>query len=150
MRRQRAISSSSTPVRSARTAEPWTPSCPPPSRSASSGTAWWRSCRRGASRSPACTVGCHGGEDRRRGRFTGAMKRYAFGLAALVIGPCYSTLGPGGGVVEGTWGGKNAGLIATDSTAHVHIGCTLGDTQGGIVPGPDRSEERRVGKECRS
>ena len=65
------------------------------------------------------------------------MKRYAFALAALVIGPCYSSLGPGGGVVEGTWGGKNAGLIATDSTAHVHIGCTLGDTQGGIVPGPD-------------
>jgi hypothetical protein len=36
--------------------------------------------------------------------------------------------------VAGTWGGDNAGLIATDSTAHVHIGCTLGDTKDGIHP----------------
>lgn len=27
----------------------------------------------------------------------------------------------------GTWGGKDAGMIVTDSGAHVHVGCTLGD-----------------------
>ena len=27
----------------------------------------------------------------------------------------------------GTWGGKNAAMIVTDSGAHVHVGCTLGD-----------------------
>jgi hypothetical protein len=36
-------------------------------------------------------------------------------------------------IITGTWGGDNAGLIATDTSAHVHIGCTLGDTRGPIV-----------------
>ena len=31
------------------------------------------------------------------------------------------------GDITGTWGGVDAGLIATDSTTHVHIGCTKGD-----------------------
>jgi hypothetical protein len=35
--------------------------------------------------------------------------------------------------IEGTWGGENAGLIAFDTTAHVHIGCTAGDTKQGIA-----------------
>ncbi len=39
--------------------------------------------------------------------------------------------------VIGTWGGDNAGLIATDTTAHVHIGCTLGDAKGAIHPDAD-------------
>lgn len=34
---------------------------------------------------------------------------------------------------EGTWGGANAGVIVSDATTHVHIGCTLGD-----LPGPIR------------
>src|SRR5438067_13900640 len=33
------------------------------------------------------------------------------------------------GPIEGTWGGENAGLIAFDTTAQVHIGCTAGDTK---------------------
>jgi hypothetical protein len=32
----------------------------------------------------------------------------------------------------GTWGGDNAGLIVTDSVAHLHIGCTFGDIAGRI------------------
>ena len=28
--------------------------------------------------------------------------------------------------IAGTWGGDNAGLIASDTVAHIHIGCTLG------------------------
>ena len=37
------------------------------------------------------------------------------------------------GQVQGTWGGDNAGLIAGDSSAHVHIGCTFGDTRDPIL-----------------
>lgn len=28
---------------------------------------------------------------------------------------------------EGTWGGENAGVIVTATSAHVHVGCTNGD-----------------------
>lgn len=49
-------------------------------------------------------------------------------LAALVA--CTTGPEPPTDVVAGTWGGENAGLIATDSTVHVHIGCTLGDVSG--------------------
>lgn len=37
------------------------------------------------------------------------------------------------GQILGTWGGKNAGLMAFDTTAHVHIGCTAGDTKQALV-----------------
>src|SRR5437879_12711273 len=37
------------------------------------------------------------------------------------------------GQIKGTWGGENAGLIAFDTTAHIHIGCTAGDTTQSIV-----------------
>src|SRR2546421_895980 len=37
------------------------------------------------------------------------------------------------GQIKGTWGGENAGLMAFDTTAHVHIGCTAGDTKQAIV-----------------
>jgi hypothetical protein len=35
--------------------------------------------------------------------------------------------------ITGTWGGDDAGLIASDSSAHAHIGCTFGDTKGPII-----------------
>ena len=65
------------------------------------------------------------------------MRIYAMALAALAAGPCETAAGPEGQVVMGTWGGDNAGLIASDSSAHVHIGCTVGDTKQPIVTGPD-------------
>lgn len=40
------------------------------------------------------------------------------------------------GTVTGTWGGDNAGLIADDSTAHVHVGCTFGNLPHAIVLDP--------------
>ena len=52
----------------------------------------------------------------------------AAGLVAL--GPCDGTgaAGPRPGPIEpGVWGGDNAGAIVTDTSAHVHIGCTVGD-----------------------
>lgn len=52
-------------------------------------------------------------------------------VAIITLG-CSSTGAPITDVT-GTWGGDDAGLIATDTSAHVHIGCTLGDTKGRIV-----------------
>ncbi len=61
------------------------------------------------------------------------------GLALALLSAC------GGGVAGspslalingqllGTWGGNNAVLMALDTTAHVHIGCTAGDTRQAIV-----------------
>jgi len=49
------------------------------------------------------------------------------GVAAFRPGP----------LAAGTWGGDNAGLIASDTSAHVHIGCTLGDVHQAIVIDPD-------------
>src|SRR5437879_5277136 len=61
------------------------------------------------------------------------------GLALVLLSAC------GGGVAGspslavlngqllGTWGGNNAVLMALDTTAHVHIGCTAGDTKQAIV-----------------
>jgi len=37
------------------------------------------------------------------------------------------------GQLLGTWGGNNAVLMALDTTAHVHIGCTAGDTKQALV-----------------
>jgi hypothetical protein len=36
-------------------------------------------------------------------------------------------------MVRGTFGGNNAGLMADDTSAHVHIGCTYGDVHEPIV-----------------
>ena len=36
--------------------------------------------------------------------------------------------------LTGTWGGENAALIADDTSAHVHIGCTYGNVSQQIVP----------------
>ena len=64
--------------------------------------------------------------------------RLALGFAALtiVLGPCELTSLRARDIV-GTWGGENAALIADDTSAHIHIGCTYGDVHQQIVPGPD-------------
>jgi hypothetical protein len=65
------------------------------------------------------------------------MTRAALALvaAAAALGPCEKVpTGLKGGGVSGTWGGENAGLIADDSSAHVHIGCTYGNVHQQIVP----------------
>ena len=54
------------------------------------------------------------------------------GLTVLLLRDC-DILGPKSRVVTGTWGGDNAGLIADDSTAHVHIACTFGNVHQPIV-----------------
>ncbi|HMG17882.1 MAG TPA: hypothetical protein VK573_04090 [Gemmatimonadales bacterium] len=60
----------------------------------------------------------------------------AFAAAAAVLGPCDPSdpLRPPKGQVVGTWGGENAALIADDTSAHVHIGCTYGNISQQIIP----------------
>jgi hypothetical protein len=41
----------------------------------------------------------------------------------------------------GTWGGEDAGVVVSEGAAHVHIGCTLGNTSGPIVPADDGTFE---------
>jgi hypothetical protein len=58
----------------------------------------------------------------------------------LGTGPCEGPSDlplPPHNVVVGTWGGDNAGLIADDTSAHVHIACTFGNVMQGIEPGRD-------------
>ena len=48
------------------------------------------------------------------------------GLAFLVA--CALLEAPAEGPLPvGTWGGKDAGMIVTDSGAHLHVGCTIGE-----------------------
>src|SRR5262245_35770195 len=66
-----------------------------------------------------------------------AWRRRLLGAPLFVVtaaAECSIGLGPPPEVITGTWGGDNAGLIATDSVTHVHIGCTLGDVEGLIRP----------------
>ena len=56
---------------------------------------------------------------------------------ALLFAGCSSGLGTSsprsdGVLASGTWGGDNAGVIVTDSSIHVHIGCTYGDVSGRV------------------
>ena len=60
------------------------------------------------------------------------MLRMTAALSLVVVLACKATPAAPISDIAGTWGGENAGLIATDSSAHVHIGCTLGETRGPI------------------
>jgi hypothetical protein len=59
-----------------------------------------------------------------------------FAAATLALGPCDPTGVPPKDLA-GMWGGENAGLIADDTSAHVHIGCTYGNIHQQIVPDAD-------------
>ena len=53
-------------------------------------------------------------------------------VALIVAAACALMQGPDDRLLPaGTWGGKNAGMIVSDSGAHLHIGCTLGEV---VVP----------------
>jgi hypothetical protein len=62
--------------------------------------------------------------------------RLIAGLVGLTACGGTATFRPGP-LAAGTWGGENAGLIASDTSAHVHIGCTLGNIHQAIVIDPD-------------
>src|SRR5438552_15418332 len=54
--------------------------------------------------------------------------------AAAVLGPCDPTGVKPPKDLSGMWGGENAALIADDTSAHVHIGCTYGNVHQQIIP----------------
>lgn len=70
---------------------------------------------------------------------TKAVLAFAAAAAVLGLGPCNPSdpLRPPKGQVVGTWGGENAALIADDTSAHVHIGCTYGNIAQRIIPDDD-------------
>lgn len=50
------------------------------------------------------------------------------------------TLGPVDGELPlGTWGGDSSGMIVSDTSMHLHVGCTFGDVSGRIKLGDDGS-----------
>lgn len=60
-------------------------------------------------------------------------------MAAAVFG-CRADeamVASGSQLAIGTWGGEGAGIIATDTVTHVHVGCTLGDIPGRVTLGAD-------------
>ncbi len=57
-------------------------------------------------------------------------------LGLFLLRDCNLTGPAPGTVILGTWGGENAGLIADDTSGHLHIGCTFGDIHQAIVIGP--------------
>ncbi|MGH7751887.1 MAG: hypothetical protein ACREN5_03645 [Gemmatimonadales bacterium] len=63
------------------------------------------------------------------------MTRLALAAAAVLFLRVCDPAGPAEPVV-GTWGGENAGLIADDTSAHVHIACTFGSIHQGIELDP--------------
>ena len=57
--------------------------------------------------------------------------------SVVLIGPCDPTGLKPPKDLAGMWGGENAALIADDSSAHIHIGCTYGDVHQQIIPDHD-------------
>jgi hypothetical protein len=60
----------------------------------------------------------------------------AAALAASIAARC-ELLAPAPAVLRaGTWGGADAGMIVTDSGAHLHLGCTQGELRGRVPLDP--------------
>src|SRR4029453_16454566 len=60
----------------------------------------------------------------------------AAGVVLTALGACSSTtsLPPADGKLAlGTWGSDSAGMIASDTSTHLHIKCTFGDMSGRVV-----------------
>src|SRR6267378_2310 len=64
------------------------------------------------------------------------LTKAAFAFAALtaLFGPCDPTGLKPPKDLAGTWGGENAALMADDTSAHIHIGCTYGNIHQQIIP----------------
>ena len=56
-----------------------------------------------------------------------------FVAVAALLGPCDPTGLKPPKDLAGMWGGENAALIADDTSAHVHIGCTYGNIHNRIM-----------------
>jgi hypothetical protein len=64
------------------------------------------------------------------------MTRILLCLAIAAVAACSATstdLPPNDGKIAiGTWGGDTAGMIVSDTSFHLHIGCTFGDASGRV------------------
>jgi len=56
-----------------------------------------------------------------------------FVAAAAVLGPCDPTGLRHPKDLIGMWGGQNAAVIADDTSAHIHIGCTYGNIHQQLI-----------------
>ena len=68
------------------------------------------------------------------------MPRFYLLFATSLFVACSSspTVGPVDGELPlGTWGGDSAGMIVSDTSMHLHVGCTFGDVSGRIQLGAD-------------
>ena len=58
-------------------------------------------------------------------------------IAAMFLLGCSGTVGNlsplSGELTVGTWGGEAAGMIVSDTSMHLHIGCTYGDVSGRVA-----------------
>lgn len=67
------------------------------------------------------------------------MKLVPMLIAGLLLAPACDggepAPGPTPDALVGTWGGKDAGFIVDDTSAHGHIGCTYGNVHQPIVTG---------------
>lgn len=66
------------------------------------------------------------------------VRRRGFGLTgaglAVLLGCVGATLSPfNGELAIGTWGGDAAGMIVSDTSMHLHVGCTYGDVSGRVA-----------------
>ena len=61
------------------------------------------------------------------------VRLFAVAAVALAIGPCDPTGVKPPRDLAGMWGGDNAALMADDTSAHVHIGCTYGNIHNRIM-----------------
>jgi hypothetical protein len=58
----------------------------------------------------------------------------AFLVCALLSCSAGANLPPfGGALAVGIWGGDGAGMIVSDSSMHLHVGCTYGDVKGRVL-----------------
>jgi len=65
------------------------------------------------------------------------LPRSAVVLGTILVAACSSpgaNLSPfTGELTLGTWGGSGAGLIVSDTSMHLHVGCTYGDVSGRVA-----------------
>jgi hypothetical protein len=58
-------------------------------------------------------------------------------IAVMFLLGCSGTVGnlspSSGELTVGTWGGEAAGMIVSDTSMHLHIGCTYGDVSGRVA-----------------
>jgi hypothetical protein len=69
-------------------------------------------------------------------------RRLALFFCGALFIACSSgpTVGPVDGELPlGTWGGDSAGMIVSDTSMHLHVGCTFGDVSGRIKIADDGS-----------